>query len=131
MRPAKWFFNKHEEEPTTEVAIRRAPGEDLYIVLAGYSVEDQTATYAVTINPLVNWIWRAFACAAVTLPAGAATTSLVLILLLLPAAPVRAAQHVENPMAVTIVPRTQLEKDLQTEIICMCGTGGRTRIAEG
>ena len=147
MRPAKWFFNKHEEEPTTEVAIRRAPGEDLYIVLAGYSVEDQTATYAVTINPLVNWIWlgfgvmaigtglallpeSAFAFAAVKLPAGAATTSLVLILLLLPAAPVRAAQHVENPMAVTIVPRTQLEKDLQTEIICMCGTCGRKRIGE-
>ena len=36
MRPARWFFNKREEEPTTEVAIRRATGEDLYIVLAGY-----------------------------------------------------------------------------------------------
>jgi len=33
MQPAKWFFAKHEEEPTTEVAIRRAPGEDLYIAL--------------------------------------------------------------------------------------------------
>jgi cytochrome c-type biogenesis protein CcmH len=28
------------------------------------------------------------------------------------------------------VPRTQLEKDLQNEIICMCGTCGRKRIGE-
>ena len=32
--PAKWFFRKHEEEPTTEVAIRRSFAEDLYLVLA-------------------------------------------------------------------------------------------------
>ena len=74
-------------EPTTEVAIRRAAGEDLYVVLAAYDVETQTATYAVTINPLVNWIWfgfgvlalgtglallpeTAFAFAAAKLPAG-------------------------------------------------------------
>ena len=31
-----WFFHKREEEPTTEVAIRRGLAEDLYIVLAGY-----------------------------------------------------------------------------------------------
>jgi cytochrome c-type biogenesis protein CcmF len=146
MEPAKWFFNKREEEPTTEVAIRRAPGEDLYIVLAGYTVETQTATYAVTVNPLVNWIWfgfgimfigtglallpeSAFAFAGAKFPAGAATTSLLLLLMLLPAAPVR-AQHVENALAVSVVPRSQLEKDLQTEIICMCGTCGRKRIGE-
>ena len=40
MEPAKWFFRKHEEEPTTEVAIRRALGEDVYVVLAGYDVAD-------------------------------------------------------------------------------------------
>ncbi len=35
--PAKWSFHKHETEPpTTEVAIRRAAAEDLYIVLAAY-----------------------------------------------------------------------------------------------
>src|SRR6185295_16414046 len=33
MRPAKWFFHNHESEPTTEVAIRRSPAEDLYITL--------------------------------------------------------------------------------------------------
>jgi cytochrome c-type biogenesis protein CcmF len=145
MAPARWFFNKHEDEPTTEVAIRRAPGEDLYLVLGGYDVATQSATYAITVNPLVNWIWlgfavmaigtglallpeTAFAFVAAKLPAGATTTSLLLLILLLPA-PV-AAQHVENPLAVTVVPRTQLEKDLQSEIICMCGTCGRKRIGE-
>src|SRR5262249_16649080 len=32
--PARWYFRKHENEPTTEVAIRRSIGEDLYLVLA-------------------------------------------------------------------------------------------------
>src|SRR5215213_7756795 len=145
LEPARWFFAKHEEEPTTEVAIRRAPAEDLYIVLGGYDVPSQQATYAITVNPLVNWIWfgfavmalgtglallpeSAFAFAGAKIPAGAATTSLLVILLLLPA-PAR-AQHVEDPMAVPVVPQTQLEKEMRNEIICMCGTCGRKRIGE-
>ena len=42
MRPAKWFFHKHESEPTTEVAIRRAPAEDLYITLGNYDLAEGT-----------------------------------------------------------------------------------------
>ncbi len=144
LRPAKWFFSKRESEPTTEVAIRRGFGEDLYVVLAGYDAATQTATYAVTVNPLVNWIWlgfavmaigtgiallpeRAFAFAAAKLPAGAATIPLILLFLL--PRPVH-AQHVENAQAVLVIPRTPLERDLQGEIICMCGTCGRKRIGE-
>ena len=144
LEPARWFFAKHESEPTTEVAIRHAPGDDLYIVLGGYDVASQQATYAITVNPLVNWIWfgfavmalgtglallpeSAFAFAASKVPAGAVTTSLLLILLL----PATArAQHVEDPMAVPVVPQTQLEKEMRNEIICMCGTCGRKRIGE-
>jgi cytochrome c-type biogenesis protein CcmF len=144
LEPARWFFAKHESEPTTEVAIRHAPGDDLYIVLGGYDVASQQATYAITVNPLVNWIWfgfavmalgtglallpeSAFAFAASKVPAGAVTTTLLLILLL----PATArAQHVEDPMAVPVVPQTQLEKEMRNEIICMCGTCGRKRIGE-
>jgi cytochrome c-type biogenesis protein CcmF len=146
MDPARWFFAKHEDEPTTEVAIRRAPGEDLYIVLGGYDIASQQATYAITVNPLVNWIWfgfavmalgtglallpeSAFAFAAARIPAGATVTTSLLLLLLLWPAPAR-AQHVEDPMAVPVVPQTQLEKEMRTEIICMCGTCGRKRIGE-
>ena len=101
MTPAKWFYAKREQEPTTEVAIRRGVGEDLYIVLAGYDAAEQSATYAVTVNPLVNWIWLGFgimalgtglalmpesalAFAAAKVPSGAATASMLLFLLLVP-----------------------------------------------
>jgi cytochrome c-type biogenesis protein CcmF len=43
MQAAKWFYNKRAEEPpTTEVAIRRAPTEDLYIVLASMKCSRRT-----------------------------------------------------------------------------------------
>ena len=57
LEPAKWFFEKRVNEPTTEVAIRRAVGEDLYVVLAGFEVAEQSDFYKVTVNPLVNWVW--------------------------------------------------------------------------
>src|SRR5204863_1032652 len=41
--PAKWFYRKHEEQPTTETAIRRRPTEDLYVVLQRPEVETQMA----------------------------------------------------------------------------------------
>ena len=33
MYPARWFFRKHEDQPTTEVAIRRTFAEDFYLVM--------------------------------------------------------------------------------------------------
>jgi cytochrome c-type biogenesis protein CcmF len=60
LRPAKWFFHGHEGEPTTEVAIRRAPAEDLYITLGGYDLSDGTAMLKVVVNPVVDWIWFGF-----------------------------------------------------------------------
>ena len=61
MYPAQWFFRKHEDEPTTEVAIRRALAEDLYIVLAGFDASDRRRRpRRSSINPLVNWIWLGF-----------------------------------------------------------------------
>ncbi len=144
MLPAKWYYQKREEEPTTEVGIRRAVGEDLYIVLAGFEVATQTATYKLTVNPLVNWVWLGlgimvigsivsmlpesmFAVAMAKLPAAAATTALLLVLLL---PGVVHAQHIDNPNFVPTVPKSELERDLQNEIICMCGTCGRKRIGE-
>lgn len=136
MAPAKWFFNKHEQEPTSEVAIRRAVSEDLYIVLAGYDAQNQTATYAITINPLVNWIWfgfgviafgtglallpeSSFAFATAKLPAGAATTGLMLLLLLLPV-PAR-AQDAAAARDVAPIPKSALRQQLESDIMCMCG----------
>jgi cytochrome c-type biogenesis protein CcmF len=149
LAPARWFFSKREEEPTTEVAIRRTLTEDLYVVLAGYDAVAQSATYTVTINPLVNWIWfgfgimalgtlialmpeRAYAFATARVPEGAAgaTTALLVLALLLPAT--AHAQHVEGPEATTKTnaARTPLEKELWREIVCMCGGCGRKRIGD-
>src|SRR3984957_17913297 len=98
--PAKWFFRKHEEEPTTQVAIRRTFAEDLYVVLAFQPSDlgSQTASLQININPLVDWIWfgfgilalgtgiallpeRSYAFALATLPeaAGVATTPVPLL----------------------------------------------------
>ena len=96
--PAKWFYRKHEQEPVSQVAIRRSAAEDLYIVMPGFDPQEQSVSLQVVINPLVDWIWAGFGIlamgtliallpeatfsfAAVRVPAGAATTTLVLLLL--------------------------------------------------
>jgi cytochrome c-type biogenesis protein CcmF len=60
LRPAKWFFHKHEMEPTSEVAIRRAPAEDLYVTLGNYDLAEGTVTLKLVVNPVVDWIWFGF-----------------------------------------------------------------------
>src|SRR5882762_1834083 len=98
--PARWAYRRHEQEPTTEVAIRRTPAEDLYAVLGGFDLADQSATLQLVVNPLVNWIWvgfgimalgtgiallpeRSFAFAIAKMPVEAATTTVALLLLVL------------------------------------------------
>jgi cytochrome c-type biogenesis protein CcmF len=145
--PAKWYYFGHETEPpTTEVALRRGPAEDLYVVLAGFEPADQSATLQIHVNPLVNWVWvgvgimavgtiiallpeTAFAFAAARVPGGAVTTTMLLLLLTLGSGSLR-AQHVESGRTVAVVPRTPLEKDLQNQLVCMCGTCGRQKVGE-
>ena len=146
MAPAKWFYRKHEQEPTTEVALRRSVPEDLYVVLAGYEVDTQSATFQIHVNPLVDWIWfgmgviiigtiiallpeRAFVFATGRVPEGAVTTTLVLLMLMSAGAGLR-AQHVVSAQTVSVVPRSPVERQLQDDIICMCGTCGRKRVGE-
>jgi cytochrome c-type biogenesis protein CcmF len=132
MHPAKWYFRKHEDQPTSEVAIRRSFAEDLYIVMPGFEMQEQTASVEVHINPLVNWIWMgfgilalgtgiallpetAFTFAMARIPAGAVTTSLVLLALLL--SPLTAfAQKTVQPIA-----RPAIQRDLEDNIMCTCG----------
>ncbi len=98
--PAKWAYRRHEQEPTTEVAIRRTPSEDLYAVLGGFDLADQSVTLQLVVNPLVNWIWfgfgimalgtgiallpeRSFAFAVAKMPGEAAATTVAILLLVL------------------------------------------------
>ena len=101
MYPAKWAFRKHEDTPTTEVAIRRGFGEDLYVVMPSNdpaTLASQVAPLQIMINPLVDWIWlgfgviafgtgiallpeRAYSFALAKLPAEAATTAVLVLML--------------------------------------------------
>ena len=137
MRPAKWYFRKHEEEPTTEVAIRRGFAEDLYIVMPAFSIEEQTASVEVHINPLVNWVWIGFGILAIgtgiallpeaqmsfalaKMPAEAVTASIVLLSMLLSSG-AAFAQHVETGQD----PRLQLtspeSREVAYKLACWCG----------
>ncbi len=147
MYPARWFFFGKEEEPTTEVALRRTLVEDLYVVLGGYDAAAQSADLQVSINPLVNWIWfgvgvvvigaivtllpeRAFAFAASRVPEGAVTTSMILLLAFGGGLTRIHAQHIEIPQTTAVVPRSALEREMYDHIVCMCGTCGRKRVGE-
>jgi cytochrome c-type biogenesis protein CcmF len=91
--PAKWLYRKHEQEPATQVAIRRGFAGDLYIVMPGFELRDQSASLQIVVNPLVSWIWVGFgfmalgtliallpeqvlSFAAASVPAGTAPTSI-------------------------------------------------------
>ena len=135
MYPARWFFRKHEDQPTTEVAIRRTLAEDLYIVMPQFEAGQQSANIEVTVTPLVNWLWlgfgvlalgtliavlpeTAFAFAAARVPEGvkAATASMILLAVVAPAA-VQAQDG-------GVVAKSPQQRQLEQKIICMCGSSG-------
>jgi cytochrome c-type biogenesis protein CcmF len=148
--PAKWSYRRHEQEPTTEVAIRRTLAEDLYIVLGGYEAATQSATLEVHVNPLVDWIWlgfgilalgtgiallpeRAYSFALAKMPAGVATTAGALLLCILLGGATLSAQPGmagSSAMQTSYFARTPLEAQLQKEIVCTCGTCGHASIGE-
>ena len=59
IRPARWVYFKHQDQPTTEVDIRRTLREDLFVALGSFEIMT-SATFKVIVNPLVNWIWIGF-----------------------------------------------------------------------
>jgi cytochrome c-type biogenesis protein CcmF len=56
LTPDKRFYRNFERQPSTQVAIRTTPFEDLYVVLAGWE-QDGSASFLVFVNPLVVWLW--------------------------------------------------------------------------
>lgn len=55
--PAKWFYRKPPDQPSSEIAKLMSFRDDLYIVLGGYDVENKTAALQLKVNPLVNFVW--------------------------------------------------------------------------
>jgi cytochrome c-type biogenesis protein CcmF len=153
--PARWYYRKHESEPTTEVAIRRTFAEDLYLTLAvdSKNIQNQSASLEIFVNPLVDWIWlgfgvlalgtgiallpeRAYSFALAKLPAeaAAAVSTLVLVVaFLLTGTPASAQQGSMGgglDTQTSFYPRNELEKQMQHEIVCTCGACGHASIAE-
>jgi cytochrome c-type biogenesis protein CcmF len=150
--PAKWAYRHHENEPTTEVAIRRTLAEDLYATLGAADLSDQTATLEFFVNPLVDWIWlgfgilalgtgiallpeRAYSFAAARLPASeaAAASTVALLLVVMLGGTTLSAQKgmaANGDTRTSYYARTELEKQLQHEIVCTCGACGHASIAE-
>ena len=100
----------------------------------------QSGVYKMTVNPLVNWVWvglvimvigsiitmlpeTMFAVSMAKLPAGAATTSMLLLALLLPSARLHAHEHdhAQEPAASEAPNRSEVKKKLEGELMCMCG----------
>jgi cytochrome c-type biogenesis protein CcmF len=134
MYPARWFYRKHEQEPTTEVAIRRTMAGDLYLVMPAYKLEDQSASMSIVVNPLVNWVWIGFGLLAIgtgiallpeaaysfamaKVPANAVTTTLLLLSLVIWPTALRA----QTGQTVEVENRSALERRLEGEILCTCG----------
>jgi cytochrome c-type biogenesis protein CcmF len=164
MYPARAVFHKHEnEESRSDAAIRRSIAEDFYLVLdPNVDFGTQTYTLQAFVNPLVDWIWlgfgvlafgtgiallpeRAYSFATATVPAGAATTTIALLLIVtLGGSIVRAQQQVPqrplteeelssmpqvDPNHVERPPQNALEEQMRHEIVCspreVCNCGHR------
>jgi cytochrome c-type biogenesis protein CcmF len=62
LRPAKWAYRGHEDEPPrTIVTIKESARDDLYVILNGIDGESGLASIKIILNPLVNWVWFGFA----------------------------------------------------------------------
>lgn len=57
LRPQRRFYDKHIEQPNSEVALRTNVREDLYVILAGWDKGGALTAIQVMVNPLVLWIW--------------------------------------------------------------------------
>jgi cytochrome c-type biogenesis protein CcmF len=56
MVPERRFFEKREDQPTSEVSILSNWKEDFYVALTGYN-RDGRASFRVMVNPFVPWLW--------------------------------------------------------------------------
>jgi cytochrome c-type biogenesis protein CcmF len=55
--PAKFIYRQKPDMPTTEVAIRSRPSDDLYVIMSTVDPATKRATFRVVVRPLVSWIW--------------------------------------------------------------------------
>jgi hypothetical protein len=57
IHPAKFFYAKNPDGPTTEVSLLQSPRQDLYTVIGMIDPSSKKGTFRFHVNPLVMWIW--------------------------------------------------------------------------
>jgi cytochrome c-type biogenesis protein CcmF len=57
IHPAKFFFAKSPDGPTTEVSLLQSWRQDLYTVIGTIDPQSKRGTFRFHVNPLVMWIW--------------------------------------------------------------------------
>lgn len=143
LHPARFVYRR-QQMPTSEVAIRVGPREDVYIAPGNVNPETKLATLHVYINPLTAWIWLGtlvliFGAAVAMWPdpeveevgvaaylraAGAVASSLVLgLLIAFTPARVYAQQGGGSSMhAGDVHLKSPEEARLFANLLCMCGS---------
>jgi cytochrome c-type biogenesis protein CcmF len=58
--PGKSDYQKADQQAVTDVAIDSRFAEDVYVVLNGYDLDSQQASFRVFINPMILWVWVGF-----------------------------------------------------------------------
>jgi cytochrome c-type biogenesis protein CcmF len=56
MRPDKRIYTNFERQQFAEVGTIFSLGDELYATLLGFT-EDHKASFKISVNPLVNWVW--------------------------------------------------------------------------
>ena len=146
LRPAKWAYRGHEEEPPrTIVTIKESLVQDLYVILNGTDDAEAVASIKIIVNPLVNWVWIGFvllmlgtaiafmpdrALELAGKPSSAAAAAVAILLLVQPGLALAAdntAMHQSTEGSnFPTPPRNETEKELRKTLVCMCGCGRQT-----
>ena len=150
MSPAKFIYMR-QKMPTSEVAIHRGLREDVYISPGQINPDTKLASFKLHVNPLVSWIWLGAAIllagalvalwpeaalgeigvAAYLRTAGATAASLALgLALALTPAYARADGGSSSMMSGNVSMRTPQEKQLFSQVLCMCGDCDRLPLSE-
>jgi len=152
MTPARFIYTR-QQMPTSEVDIHKGIKEDLFIAPGNINPETKVASIHVHVNPLETWIWLGaiiliIGAAIATWPeaslkevgvgaylrtAGATAASLMLgLLLALTPARARAAQQGGGSSlhAGDVQMKSPQEKQLFSQLLCMCGTCDRLPLSE-
>jgi cytochrome c-type biogenesis protein CcmF len=57
IHPAKFFYSKNPDGPTTEVSLLQSMRQDLYTVIGTIDPSTKRGTFRFHVNPMVMWIW--------------------------------------------------------------------------